>query len=230
MNSELSHAFRMRFSHPHAVLPVIHVSSESQALRNTELAQDCGADGVFLINHSISSRQLLEIHACAATKYPDFWLGVNCLDRSPQDVFSVISPKVDGVWSDTAAILETRQNQPEAQAVLFARKRRQCLYFGGVAFKYQRAVVALLSAARIAAQYMDVITTSGPGTGKAAHVDKIRVMKTAVGDFPLAIASGITPENVGNFLPWSDCYLVATGISRGFEAPITYERETVAPG
>lgn len=42
-------------------------------------------------------------------------------------------------------------------------------------------------------------------------------MKAAVGDFPLAIASGITPENVGEYLPWCDCFLVATGISCSFE-------------
>jgi predicted TIM-barrel enzyme len=33
---------------------------------------------------------------------------------------------------------------------------------------------------------------------------------------PLAIASGITPENVGDYLDVADCFLVATGISRSF--------------
>ncbi len=64
--------------------------------------------------------------------------------------------------------------------------------------------------------FMDVVTTSGPGTGHAVHVDKIRAMKEALGQFPLAIASGITAENVQDYLPWSDCYLVATGISKSF--------------
>jgi hypothetical protein len=34
----------------------------------------------------------------------------------------------------------------------------------------------------------------------------------ALGDLPLAIAGGIIPENVRDYLPISDCYLVATGI------------------
>nr|NIN71503.1 hypothetical protein [Gemmatimonadota bacterium]NIO31186.1 hypothetical protein [Gemmatimonadota bacterium] len=38
----------------------------------------------------------------------------------------------------------------------------------------------------------------------------------AVGGFPLAIASGITPENVGDYLDVADCFLVATGISSSF--------------
>ena len=41
-------------------------------------------------------------------------------------------------------------------------------------------------------------------------------MKLALGDTPLAIASGITPENVEEYLPYADSLLVATGISNGF--------------
>ena len=41
-------------------------------------------------------------------------------------------------------------------------------------------------------------------------------MKAALGDVPLAIASGITPENVGCYLEIADCFLVATGISKSF--------------
>ena len=33
----------------------------------------------------------------------------------------------------------------------------------------------------------------------------------------MAIASGIRPDNVDDYLPYSDCYLVATGISGSFE-------------
>ena len=41
-------------------------------------------------------------------------------------------------------------------------------------------------------------------------------MKHAIGDSPLAIASGITLENVSQYLPIADCFLVATGISESF--------------
>lgn len=41
-------------------------------------------------------------------------------------------------------------------------------------------------------------------------------MKQAIGEFPLAIASGITPENVSESLDIADCFLVAKGISTSF--------------
>jgi predicted TIM-barrel enzyme len=71
-------------------------------------------------------------------------------------------------------------------------------------------------AAQIATHYMDVVTTSGPATGEPAEVEKIKTMKKSIGDFPLAIASGITPENVSDCLPYADIFLVATGISKNF--------------
>lgn len=210
--------FASTFTSRHVVLPVIHVENESQALRNTQIAFEEGADGVFLINHSISSASLLRIHSVVAERFPDAWIGVNCLDLWPADVFRRIPDRVDGVWADNAMIDESSELQPDAQSVLDARQASgsRSLYFGGVAFKYQRHVDDLTSAALKATDFMDVVTTSGPGTGHAAHVDKIRVMKKALGGFPLAIASGITPDNIEDYLPHSDCYLVATGISKSF--------------
>lgn len=210
--------FRQIFSNRHTVLPVIHVESEEQALRNTEIARESLCDGVFLINHSMSDESLLDIHQIVSEKHPDWWIGVNCLGLTPDQCFRTVSAKVGGVWADNARIEEDKPEQPYAEKVLETRNLYvpQCLYFGGVAFKYQRAVADLESACQIAARYMDVVTTSGIGTGHAAEIEKIRRMKPALGDAPLAIASGITPENVSDYLPFADCFLVATGISKSF--------------
>lgn len=225
--------FRQVFTNRHVVLPVIHISSAEQARRNAAIAREAGADGVFLINHSIGSDDLLRIHDEVVGLLPEWWVGVNCLDLDPETVFARISQRVSGVWVDNAMIQENQVEQPDADAVLKTQNANgwRGLYFGGVAFKYQRQVSDLTTAAQVARRFMDAVTTSGPGTGKAAHVEKIRTMKEALGDFPLAIASGITPDNVRDYLPCSDCYLVATGISRSFEEldPVLVKRlvETV---
>ena len=202
----------------HTVLPVIHVEASEQAHRNTKIARDAGADGVFLINHGMADAELLDIHEAVADANAGWWVGVNCLNLSPEKVFAAVSPKVGGVWVDNAGIEEGQEAQPFADRVEAVRQSRApgCLYFGGVAFKYQRDVDDLEAACRIAARFMDAVTTSGPGTGYAADVEKIRRMKQALGNTPLAIASGITPENVGDYLPHADCLLVATGIGRNF--------------
>lgn len=210
---------RSIFRNRHAVLPVVHVTNAEQALRNTRIANRAGADGVFLIGHGLAWDRLLAIHDVVADDLEGWWIGVNCLDLAPAEVFARISPRVSGVWVDDAGIREDRPQQTAAEALARARAASgsTALYFGGVAFKYQRTVADVAGAARIAADYMDVVTTSGRGTGHAADVDKIRTMKAALGTTPLAIASGITPENVGDYLPHADCFLVATGISTSFD-------------
>ena len=202
----------------HVLLPVIHVEDEAQALREARVARDADCDGVFLINHDVSSEELLDIHGVVAEEFPDWWIGVNCLGRSPAQVFEVITGKVGGVWADNAGIDERVADQSEAAHNLSVQRRTgwQGLYFGGVAFKYQRQVQDLTVATQMAARYMDVVTTSGPGTGQSASVQKIARMKAALGSSPLAIASGITPENISDYLPHADCFLVATGISKSW--------------
>jgi len=210
--------FRQVFSSRHVVLPVIHVESLEQAQRNVQVSRDAGADGVFLINHGMPDRSLLAIHETVADAHPEWWVGVNCLGLMPEQVFREVSPKVSGVWVDNAGIVEDRDTQEYAERVLASRQAcaPDCLYFGGVAFKYQRHVDDLEAAGRIAARYMDVVTTSGVGTGEAAAEEKIRRLKAALGEAPLAIASGVTPDNVTHYLPFAEALLVATGISRSF--------------
>jgi len=215
-------SFRTVFKSRHVVLPVVHVLNISQAVRNAKLAMDAGADGVFLINHSVSPTQLLASWR-AAVEATGAWVGLNVLGVHPKTLFSGPNfPKeLAGVWVDNALIVEGDE-QPDADRVREGQTlggwAPPQLYFGGVAFKYQTPVAwgKLGLMAKAAAAYVDVVTTSGTGTGSAPSPDKLRVMKEAIGDHPIAVASGITPENVEHFLPFTDAFLVATGISTSF--------------
>lgn len=210
--------FRTRWPSAHVVLPVIHAGTLDVVLRNAAIAVEAGADGVFLVNHSVPHQSLMKSYRLVAHTYPELWVGANSLGAHLSWIRDQIH--VQGMWADNACVDERREDQPIAErAYQNMRGEWDGIYFGGVAFKGQRRVKPELygEAARKAMPFMDVVTTSGPGTGEAADVDKIRVMKEAIGDFPLAIASGITPENVGDYLPHADCFLVASGISDDFE-------------
>ncbi|MEM8862218.1 MAG: BtpA/SgcQ family protein [Chloroflexota bacterium] len=207
------------------LLPVIHVLNAEQAVANADIAFESGCDGVFLINHEdehgvrkLNFEALLSIHAVVRQHFPHKFMGVNCLDLEAAEVFQYLNEGVSAVWVDNAEIDEHSENQIEADKILRAKHeaRWNGMYFGGVAFKYQRNVDNLEAAAKIASNYVDVITTSGPATGQAASISKIRQIKQTINEIPLAIASGITAENVTNFLPWVDYFLVATGISQTF--------------
>lgn len=208
--------FKETFQNKHVILPVVHVENPTQAIRNTQVALDTGCDGVFLIDMKSDAHyeELLEIHSRVRKEFPDFWVGVNFLDLATEDVFDKLNSGIDGVWVDTAKINNTLPDQADAKVI--SQKRKDSgwdgLYFGGVAFKYQEVSTNPAQDAYIARDFMDVVTTSGIGTGSAPDTQKISSMKHAIGDFPLAIASGISPENVKKFLPITDCFLTASSL------------------
>jgi uncharacterized protein len=207
-------SYRATFKKRHAFLPVIHVEDEEQTIRNTKIAIEGGADGVFLINHRMTWRKLLTVYESVRRKMPATWIGLNCLDLG-QSAVQFVPSTTPGLWVDSAGVTD----KGNTRARDFARSRLASawrgIYFGGVAFKYQPLVSDIAATALSAKEYVDVITTSGDQTGKPPSVEKIITMRRAIGDHPLAIASGMTPDNIGNYLT-ADCFLVATGISGSF--------------
>ncbi|MEM6678760.1 MAG: adenine phosphoribosyltransferase [Pseudomonadota bacterium] len=209
------------------VLPVIHVLDEAQTLSNLDLALDAGAVGVFLINHDFGIEPFLPLIRAARRRAPEAWIGVNFLAVTGLKAFPILGElaaeglRVDAYWADDARIDEAAVRQDEAEAITTARQHSgwDGLYFGGTAFKKQRPVAPAdwTRAASIAAGCMDVVTTSGVATGEAAADGKIAAFRAGLrdrlGDHPLALASGITPENAWHYRD-VDAFMVATGINR----------------
>ena len=216
--------FRRVFGPGKVVLPVIHVEGLQQALRNVVVAVGAGAPGVFLIAHELDWTQLFAIYRRVRRDFPDLWVGLNLLLKAKVSlrIMNTIQGtglgQPAGLWVDNARISELDPHrQPAAEGADAERGSWAGLYFGGVAFKYQREVLLLEAAARHAEPYMDVVTTSGPGTGEEATVDKLRRMRSGLTQNGiLAVASGVTIDNVEGILPYVDCMLVATGISKTF--------------
>lgn len=207
-----------------AVTPVIHVVDKDQVARNIEIAIGEGVQGVFLINHDFGVEPFLPIIRATREAFPYLWLGVNFLAVTGKNAFPVLGKlssegcPIDAYWADDARIDERRtfDDQEEAKAITKAREHSgwNGLYFGGTAFKKQRDVAPenYGRSAEIAREHMDVVTTSGIATGHEAGTSKISTFRNAIGDRPLALASGVTPENAKIYLD-VDCFLVATGIN-----------------
>lgn len=187
------------------LLTVIHIESIDQAVRNALLAKEHGADGCFLIHHHGDREELIDSYHAVRSEVGEWWVGINDLGRNGNELLDGL-PKVDGIWVDDIEVNKDLKYDLPAETLLF----------GGTAFKYQKQVSDYEVAAKSSTHFCDVITTSGSETGSPPTVEKIQKMKSAIGDFPLAIASGITPENVVGFLEYTSFFLVATGISRNF--------------
>jgi predicted TIM-barrel enzyme len=208
------------FGESPVLLPVVHPIGRKEAMRSIAVVERAGAKGVFLIDQGMTEREVLALVLEARAAFPDLWIGVNLLGRRAADALALAmdacAGRIDGIWSDNAGIDERATPQPAAEAFVTARHERSWngLYFGGVAFKYQReiAFADLGRTAGLAARYMDVLCTSGPGTGKAADPDKVRAIHDGAGGAAIALASGVTADNADAYTPYVDAFLVGTSI------------------
>lgn len=217
--------FHRLFKSPGPVVtPVVHVRDTAQALRNIATLVRLGAPGVFLINHDFPVETFEPILRETRAACPDLWIGVNFLAQPGNLAFPILGRlaeegcAIDAYWADDARIDERSPRQADAGEIDTIRHGSgwQGLYFGGVCFKKQRPVDPAMNeaSARIARGFMDVVTTSGVATGAAAATSKIADFRRGLGDAPLALASGITPDNAARYAADVDCFLVATGINR----------------
>lgn len=114
---------------------------------------------------------------------------------------------IDGLWCDATIT--------PSQAKLV--RNFNGMFFGGLAFKYQPQPSDLKLACEEASQATDVATTSGAGTGKAADVEKIKTIREYLGNHPMAIASGVSAQNIDNYKGIADYLLVASSITSSGE-------------
>ncbi len=204
-----------------AFFPVIHTPSLASAARAAAVAADSGADGVFFINQgSMSMMDVLWLAQKTATMYPSLRVGVNLLGADRCFTFCKAAELgLSMVWSDDAGDEEVIRKLMVIQAENLGLGFEQLTYFGGVAFKY-RPHVPLDDLPSVLTEELldavDVVTTSGDATGSPPTVPKIQAFRKHLGKRPLAIASGISIDNVSSFLGDAQAFLVGTSIESSF--------------
>jgi predicted TIM-barrel enzyme len=201
------------------ILPVIHYADDNQAMRNAERAFEAGCDGVMLIEMRGRNNGLLFAGSAIKRHWPSLHVGINHLGSEAEAaVHASLGAGADSTWTDEQ--LTHSGGETELEAARLARVLgtvRSHTVFCAVAFKYQRPEPDPAVAAVRAVELGFIPTTSGPGTGEAADPGAVAAMRAAIGsDAPLAVASGITPENAAAFLPSVTHVLVSTGVSSSF--------------
>jgi hypothetical protein len=197
--------------------PVIHCigdvsrdDSFDHALVNSRIALHNGADGVFLIGHSLPAGTLREIYAHVRENLPEAWIGVNFLDLPvPSRTFALLGQTekcagLNALWID--GLPEQRLDIPRSIQV-----------FGGIAFKYINPNLSgksLQEACAQARRSVDVATTSGEKTGSPPSPEKLQVIRMLLGeDTPLAVASGVDAGNADTMTPYADIFMVASSVT-----------------
>lgn len=214
------------------VYPVVHVPDVDRPLAADTVCEQVtkavriGVAGIFLIDHAADHRRLLHCLQTVRRRHDRLFIGVNFIHQSSVDSLTLLGDAlasgvtVNALWTDNAGVRLDGDSSALAHFESLRRKLGwQGLHFGGIAFKYQQPVpydqLPLLG--RRAASLVDVPTTSGPATGHAAARRKLELLREGLGDHPLALASGVTVDNIDEVRDLVDHILVSTGISDGHD-------------
>lgn len=220
--------FDRRFPKPHNLLIALHSTDLAHALEWAKIAYDNGADGVALVTHVISPEAWIDHIMRIKEKYPHHQAILNILQWSPEHIFRALKKHenahmIDGVWVDNPKIewvSWTNNDSTHADRVKQTQDEmnRGGLYFGGVNFKHQRQIPEeeLGVAIAKAKNYLDVLTTSGDGTGISADASKVELFKSIAGKYPVWLASGVTPENFHEYAPNANVTICASWVSDSY--------------
>lgn len=208
--------------------PVVHIGPKNAltSIREGKKALDMGADGIFIINHYGGIEEVFFVVGAIRSFYKDkdCFIGINLLGASTDDALRwiVAQGAIDesripqALWVDD--VMDSGEmNSPEK---VYRNKQKsdvlsQVQLFGGIAHKasstYDEAPDFVLCTVAALNGVVDVITTSGAGTGIAPSVEKMQAVSEGAYGKPIALASGVTAENLPSFA-FVDYVLVSSSI------------------
>jgi uncharacterized protein len=109
--------------------------------------------------------------------------------------------------------------EPQPDAVIAFRKRigaEHIALFTDIHVKHSELLEAhktlSVSAKQAISHGSDALVVSGKVTGDAPALDDLREVRTEVGDFPIVIGSGATPQNVADLFAYADGAIVGTSL------------------
>lgn len=198
------------------VWPVIHAKDANQVVECAMIARIARCPGVFLISMHGDDESLDKYANLIWREVPYLRVGVNYITFSPVAAL-VRSRRIgyDATWTDRQMFTGGTVSQEAYDILAIAPKNHK--FFTAVSFKGQPNDPSPERSAAVAASCYCTPTTSGTSTGVPPSVEKIKKIREGMSpQAPLAIASGITPENVVEYKPYVSHILVSTGISKSF--------------
>lgn len=191
------------------MLSVVPTRAADQAGGDIARALASGADGVFLINDGIGFQRLLPIAGAIAAEKPSLFLGVNCQDLRPQDVFYRLPPGIAAVWATDAGLFPPSPDTLAAVRQAQQETGWQGVYFGGVdAAAIENPPSDFDAILRKVQDYIDIITIGIPTNRRATRPTTAGRSRDLLGKASLSLAERHVARLHGNAGPIADCYLL----------------------
>lgn len=203
-------------------IPVIHITDNLNDLKiNLKIINDNNVKDIMLISHGyLNYIELIDLGNKIKLDNSNLNIGYNFLDLNSIDVFNYLISnkiKVDYVWIDNSyvGLNNTYANDLKDKWLEYKSIFNDSIYLGGVAFKYLPQPQYIEKAIEDSKTMMDVVTTTGSGTGSEISKEKINLFDKIINkEIPLAVASGISIDNLDYLFNYVNYFLVSSSISK----------------
>lgn len=238
----LSQAFRRLFPRPAPIIGMIHVfegppeKQEALAIRDLAMMEH-SVDGVIVENYGwggqdslratdLARDRLLGLARAVAARADSSGVrvGVNllpndfeyALDLTHQAGASFVQlDHVTGQFVGDESVDPTKYRQHR-------RAHPGIVVLGGVHPKYyqlRNPNTPIGQSARVAMELCDAIVVTGTATGQETSLDDLRAVRSAVGDFPILVGSGLNIDNLREQLVVADGAIVGSAFKPGGVQP-----------
>ncbi|MDR2008858.1 MAG: hypothetical protein LBQ22_00040 [Bacteroidales bacterium] len=186
------------------IFAMLHLKGENSTIimertkREIDIYLSNNIDALIVENYFGSEDDVEQVLKYLNSEFPDIMYGVNMLDNDARGFEAAAQFNAKFIQLDSVAGHLTPDDD-----IAFAEKMNQwrkltpAVVLGGVRFKYQpyKSGRTLEEDLKIGINRCDAIVVTGSGTGVETEISKIKEFRSVIGDFPLIVGAGVTPDN-----------------------------------
>lgn len=219
MDTRKRFEFEAVFGCPKPIIGMVHLKADgtaammARAKREIDLLLSCGVNAVLVENYFGTAEDAEAVLDYLHRERSTTVYGVNMLNDDARAFEASARYAAKFIQLDSVAgHLTPAADDAFAGRLAKWRASADALVLGGVRFKYQpyKSGRPLGEDLRLGMERSDVIVVSGEGTGLPTSMEKIRSFREIIGDFPLIIGAGMTPENCRRNLAETDGAIVGS--------------------
>lgn len=206
------------FEKEKVLLPVISIVSEDQTTNDVAIAYKSGADGVIIADTFGANPLFLNrIYTSIKRIFDDYWIGLNYLSQNITEAIEHTPDELQGLY------VHNLFTHHQARGGAFHESNRKNmrdiqlwngLYFGAIELKGKLETKEVKEIARLTIPNIDVLVVNSGNEHEPPLIENIKALKNELGCHSLSISSGINEENIQQFLPFVDCFIVDSSIKK----------------
>ena len=200
----MSRDFLSIFSSVKPVMGMLHLNGDTEievirrANEEARIMTENGVDAVIVENYFGTPEYVRAVLRDFQSNKVQFVYGVNLLDDDEANFKAAIQYGAAFLQLDSVAGHLAPEDDPAFGRFMKTwRDAYEGCVIGGVRFKYQPYLSgrSLEEDLIIGMGRCDAIAVTGLGTGMPTEISKIKEFRDIVGDFPLLVTAGVTPES-----------------------------------